>query len=119
MWRIKMYKLFLSYSKPINKQQIEILNYIKRTLHNLNICIVEVQNEGLDKSPIFKINNILKKCNFFLCIAYEKNQYMDINGKCFYTTSAWLDIEIALAIAHNLPFFVIKESKIKDTALLN
>ena len=43
-----MYKLFLSYSKPINKQQITILNYIKRTLNKLNICIVEVQNEVLD-----------------------------------------------------------------------
>jgi hypothetical protein len=44
---------------------------------------------------------------------------MDQNGEYYYTTSVWLDIEIALAIAHNLPFFVIKESKIKDTALLN
>lgn len=69
---MKMYKLFLSYSKPINKQQITILNYIKRTLNKLNICIVEVQNEVLDKSPIFKINNALKQCDFFLCIAYEK-----------------------------------------------
>lgn len=116
---MKMYKLFLSYSKPINKQQITILNYIKRTLNKLNICIVEVQNEVLDKSPIFKINNALKQCDFFLCIAYEKDQYMDQNGEYYYTTSVWLDIEIALAIAHNLPFFVIKESKIKDTALLN
>ena len=110
---MKMYKLFLSYSKPINKQQITILNYIKRTLNKLNICIVEVQNEVLDKSPIFKINNALKQCDFFLCIAYEKDQYMDQNGEYYYTTSVWLDIEIALAIAHNLPFFVIKESKIK------
>ena len=113
-----MHKLFLSYSKPINKQQNMILNYIKTIVNKLNIHIVEVQNESLDKSPIFKINNIIKQCDFFLCIAYEKDHYID-NGDFYYTTSAWLDIEIALAIAHNLPFFVIKESKIKDTALLN
>ena len=83
-----MYKLFLSYSKPINKQQITILNYIKRTLNKLNICIVEVQNEVLDKSPIFKINNALKQCDFFLCIAYEKDQYMDQNGEYYYPTKS-------------------------------
>lgn len=31
----------------------------------------------------------------------------------------WLDIEIALAISNQIPFFVIKEDKISDTALLN
>ena len=114
-----MYNLFLSYSKPINQQQINILNYTKETLNRLNIHIVEVQNECIDISPVFKINDIIKQCDFFLCIAYEKDHYVDKNGKFYYTTSGWLDIEIALAIAHNLPFCVIKEAKIKETTLLN
>ena len=86
-----MYKLFLSYSKPINKQQITILNYIKRTLNKLNICIVEVQNEVLDKSGakmLLDVNNVFvnaanhsfKSRRFIDEIDKSKVAYMHIAG---------------------------------------
>jgi len=114
-----MHKVFLSYSKPINAQQTRVIKYIKSELEKHNIRIFEVQNETTNISPIYKINSIIKQCTFFLCIAYEKEKNIDKDGVFKHTTSMWLDIEIALAISNQIPFFVIKEDKISDTALLN
>lgn len=114
-----MNKVFLSYSKPINIQQDAIIKYIKYKLQHEGFFPVETQNENYDISPVYVINKTIKECDFFLCIAYEKEKVVDANGAILYCTSSWLDIEIALAISHQVPIFIIKEEKLAETALLN
>lgn len=114
-----MNKVFLSYSKPINIQQNTIMKYIKYKLKQASFFPIEIQNENYDMSPVYVIDKTIKECDFFLCIAYEKETIIKADGTVLYCTSSWLDIEIALAISHQLPFFIIKEEKLTDTALLN
>lgn len=114
-----MYNIFLSYSKPINIQQKAIMKYIKYKLQQEGFFFVETQSENYDFSPVYVINKVIKECDFFLCIAYEKEKFITNNGTILYNTSAWLDIEIALAISHQKPTFIIKEEKLAETALLN
>lgn len=114
-----MTKIFLSYSKPQNKQQNIVIKYIKKYLQKEGFNLIEVKSENYYVSPIYIINNAIKECDYFLCIVYEKEKIILKNGSALYFTSPWLDIEIALAISHSLPFFIIKEEKLIKTALLN
>lgn len=114
-----MNKIFFSYSKPKNIQQDSIIKYIKDVLQQEGLSIIEVQSERYDVSPLFVISEAIKKCDFFICIAYEKESFITSNGTILYHTSPWLDIEITLAVSYQIPFFIIKEEKLAETALLN
>lgn len=114
-----MIKVFFSYSRPINSQQNNIIKYIRYELQHESLFPVEIKNENYNMSPVFVINEAMKECDFFLCIAYEKEKILKADGTASYYTSPWLDIEIALAISYQLPFFIMKEEKLVDTVLLN
>lgn len=115
-------KLFLSYSKPINKEQIQLLNDVKELINNssIDIDIIEINNiNDFTISPIHKIIDGIKKSSAFLCIAFEKNQINTINNVTQYYTSHWLDIELSLAIQNNIPYFIIMESHLSDNEILS
>lgn len=110
-----MKKIFISYSTPVNKNQMLFLENLKKFVNELGYEYIMVANET--QNPFFKIKDKIAECCGLICLAFVKNS-RGLLKKTFYT-SKWLDVELALALTLNVKTLVFSDRRIEDTCLIS
>lgn len=123
--------IFLSYPKPIMKNQEVFLEKVQHMLRKEGLMIHTLQNVPNQQELIHHIRKRMNLCDGMLMIAFQRTWIQDgierkgsdlhkrsiaIHDEWF--TSIWCQIEVAMAYQINLPILILVENGVKKDGLL-
>lgn len=92
------------------------MDYVKYILKNAGLEYVTV-GDIINVNPFYKIKEEISNCDAIVCLAFIK--YHRGTFKRRYFTSTWLDVELSLAFANNLRYYIFCDNKIEDTCIIS
>ena len=117
--------VFLSYPRPYNDQQTAFIDEVKKHLldHGFEPRTLGVSDYGFEE-PLTQVRRLLLESNGLVAVAFRrysvekgeiKTSGEDISGKYF--SSAWCQLEPAMAFQLGLPILIYREKDVIDDGI--